>query len=440
MTYKFIGNSRKKYTEVEVVNENRFYDKSKNKGAFILEKKCQKCGKTISDTESKFCPYCGNKIEPAGWQCTNCLATNDGEASFCKKCGKAKGGTHNNNNAGNSESLPFTKYKYFKHIAITIALLIVTACGSYYYFNNMNEGRYLKLYAEAYHTLNEANSVLVSNTRQGVLTSDSASELKTRLQKEKDEIDSEVKEFTSRKPFQGYTAQHEAVIELLQKESNVLGLAIQVLNNPLDDGLDAQVEEAKETVQQIKDLSGQISVPSTVMTLDDDITVLPVQLKAYVAEERKKEEERKRIEAERQARLKELKDFFSEMDAAIDQYNNAKTNLGGMMESSRNGGMIWADYFRILNQAKSDRESVRYKVRNIKAPQGTEELKRDFLEVLDDSIRYCDVMKIGANLAFNHYYYSADQKKGEADKIDKDVQDKYASFTDQYETAKNNLL
>ena len=219
-----------------------------------------------------------------------------------------------------------------------------------------------------------------------------------------------------------------------------MGLAIQVLNNPLDDGLDALLEEAKETVQQIKDLSSQISVPSTVMTLDDDITVLPAQLKAYVVEERKKEEERKRIEAERQARLKELNDFFSEMDAAIDQYNNAKSNLGGMMESDRNGGMIWADYFRVLNQAKSDREAVRYKVRNIKAPQGTEELKRDFLEVLDDSIRYCDVMKIGANLAFNHYYVSSRQKKNEADGIDKRVQSEYGDFIDKYNSCKGEML
>ncbi len=405
-----------------------------------MEKKCQNCGKIILDTESKFCPYCGSKIEAAGWQCTNCLAMNDGEASFCKKCGNPKAGGRNSQNAGNSDSLSFTKHKYFKHIVITVVLLIVTACGSYYYFNNMNEGTYLKLYSEAYHTLNEANSVVISNTRQGVITVDSAGELKNRLQNEKDEIDSEAKEFTSRKPFQGYTAQHEAVIELLQKESNVLGLAIQVLNNPLDDGLDALLEEAKETVQQIKDLSSQISVPSTVMTLDDDITVLPAQLKAYVVEERKKEEERKRIEAERQARLKELNDFFSEMDAAIDQYNNAKSNLGGMMESDRNGGMIWADYFRVLNQAKSDREAVRYKVRNIKAPQGTEELKRDFLEVLDDSIRYCDVMKIGANLAFNHYYVSSRQKKNEADGIDKRVQSEYGDFIDKYNSCKGEML
>ncbi|WP_037368154.1 zinc ribbon domain-containing protein [Selenomonas ruminantium] len=57
---------------------------------FILENKCQNCGKKISDTESKFCPYCGSKIEPAGWQCTNCLTMNDGEARFCKKCGKPR--------------------------------------------------------------------------------------------------------------------------------------------------------------------------------------------------------------------------------------------------------------------------------------------------------------------------------------------------------------
>lgn len=405
-----------------------------------MEKKCQKCGKMILDNESEYCPYCGSKIEDAGWQCPACMTMNDNEGNFCKKCGKARGASSEQQKASIRDSMSFMQYKYFKHIVITLVLLIITVCGSYYYFNNMNEGNYLKLYSEAHNTLNEANSVVVSNTRQGTIAADSIDELKKRLQNEKDEIDSEAKEFTSRKPFEGYTAQHEAVTELLQKESSVFGLAIQVLNNPLDEGLDASLDDAKETVQRIKDLSGQISVPNTVMTLDDDITVLPAQLKAYVTEERKKEEERKRIEAERQARLKELNDFFSEMDSAIDQYNNAKSNLGGMMESSRNGGMIWADYFKVLNQAKSDRESVRYKVRNIKAPQGTEELKRDFLEVLDDSIRYCDVMKIGANLAFNHYYYSSGQKKDEADGIDKNVQSEYANFIEKYNMKKEELV
>ena len=405
-----------------------------------MEKKCQKCGKIISDNESEYCPYCGSKFEDAGWQCPDCMTMNDNEGNFCKKCGKARCVGFEQHKMSFGDSTSFMQYKYFKHIVITLVLLIITAGGSYYYFNNMNEGNYLKLYSEAHNTLNEANGVVLSNTRQGNITADSVDELKTRLQNEKDEIDSEVKEFTSRKPFEGYTAQHEAVTELLQKESSVFGLAIQVLSNPLDDGVDASLDDAKETVQRIKDLSGQISVPNTVMTLDDDITVLPAQLKAYVTEERKKEEERKRIEAERQARLKELNDFFSEMDSAIDQYNNAKSNLGGMMESSRNGGMIWADYFKVLNQAKSDRESVRYKVRNIKAPQGTEELKRDFLEVLDDSIRYCDVMKIGANLAFNHYYYSSGQKKDEADGIDKNVQSEYANFIEKYNMKKEELV
>lgn len=404
-----------------------------------MEEKCQNCGKNIIDLESKFCPHCGAKIKVDRWQCSTCSTTNEGEANFCKNCGAAR------NKAvvkppEYGDITMITKYKYFKQVAIAVVLLIATACGSYYYFNNMNEGNYLKRYSEAHNVLNEATSVLVSNTKQGAITAEVAGDLKKRLQSQKDEVDNEAKEFTSKKPFQGYSAQHEAVTELLQKESNILGLAIQVLNNPLDEGLDLLLEEGKDTALQIKSLSGQISVPNTVMTLDDDITVLPQQLKAYVVEQRKLEEERKRLEAERQSRLKDLNGFFAEMDSAINQYNSAKSNLGGMMESSRNGGMMWADYFKVLERARSDRSSVKYKVNNLKAPQGTEDLKRDFLDVLDNAIRYCDVMRIRANLEFNHYYYDAYKKKEESDRIDKDVQNSYASFIENYNARKEEML
>lgn len=404
-----------------------------------MEEKCRNCGKTIADLESKFCPHCGANIRADSWQCSSCATTNEGEANFCKNCGAAR----NNVVAKQpeySDITMITKYKYFKQVAIAVVLLIATACGSYYYFTNMNEGNYLKLYSEAHNVLNEATSVVVYNTRQGAVTAESADDLKKRLQSQKEEVDNEAKEFTSKKPFQGYSAQHEAVTELLQKESNILGLAIQVLSNPLDEGLDSLLEEGKETAQQIKSLSGQVSVPNTVMTLDDDITVLPQQLKAYVVEQRKLEEERKRLEAERQARLKELNDFFAEMDSAINQYNSAKSNLGGMMESARKSNIIWADYFKLLDQAKSDRSSVKYKVNNIKAPQGTEGLKREFLDVLDNAIRYCDVMRIRANLEFNHYYYDAYKKKEDSDRIDKDVQDSYASFIENYNARKEEML
>ena len=102
--------------------------------------------------------------------------------------------------------------------------------------------------------------------------------------------------------------------------------------------------------------------------------------------------------------------------------------------------MIWADYFKVLDQAKDARTSVRYKVKDIKCPQGTEDLKKDFLQVLDDSVRYCEVMRIGANLSFNRYYIDGYRKKEEADKIDKNVQSEYASFIDEYEKVKNDLL
>ncbi|BAL82021.1 hypothetical protein SELR_03130 [Selenomonas ruminantium subsp. lactilytica TAM6421] len=111
---------------------------------------------------------------------------------------------------------------------------------------------------------------------------------------------------------------------------------------------------------------------------------------------RKQEEERKRIEAEKQARLNELRQFFAEMDETIERYNSAKADMGGMMETLRKGGMMWADYFRVLNQARSDRDAGRYKVNNMKCPQGTDALRKEFLQVLDAPIRYCDVMKIGA--------------------------------------------
>ena len=401
---------------------------------------CNSCGKQISDTEASFCPYCGAAIPKCDWKCEKCLTINDDEAKFCKNCGSARGQEETHYVAESKPAGDWTRHKYFKQAAVGAVLLLATGFGSYYYFNNMNEGNYLKMYAEAHRVLNEANSVVVSNTQSGTVKAGDVDDLKKRLQNEKNEIDAEAKEFSSRKPFQGYTAQHEATTELLQKESSVLGTAIQILGSPLDENLDSALEESKDTVQQIKNLSGQISVPNTVMTLDDDITVLPTQLKAYVTEQRKQEEERKRIEAERQARLSELREFFNAMDEAIDRYNSAKTDLGSMMESSRNGGMIWADYFKVLDQAKDARTSVRYKVKDIKTPQGTEELKKDFLQVLDDSVRYCEVMKMGANLAFNHYYGSASQKKDEADRIDKEVQNEYASFIDQYERIKSDLL
>ena len=401
---------------------------------------CDSCGKQISNEIASFCPYCGAAIKKSEWKCEKCSIINDNDAKFCKNCGSPKEREEVRYIAADNSIDGLTKHKYFKQTVVGAVLLLATGFGSYYYFNNMNEGNYLNMYAEAHRVLNEANSIVVSNTQSGAVKAGNIEDLKKRLQNEKNEVDAEAKEFSSKKPFQGYTAQHEAAIELLQKESSVLGTAIQILGSPLDEELDNALEGSKDTVQQIKSLSGQISVPNTVMTLDDDITVLPAQLKAYVTEQRKLEEERKRIEAERQARLSELREFFNAMDDAIDRYNSAKTDLGSMMESSRNGGMIWADYFKVLDQAKNARTSVRYKVKDIRTPQGTEELKKDFLQVLDDSVRYCEVMKMGANLAFNRYYGSASQKKDEADRIDKDVQNEYASFIDQYEKIKNDLL
>jgi len=327
-------------------------------------------------------------------------------------------------------------YRYFKYILAAVLVMLVGAGGSFYYFTNMNEDHYLKYYAAASRSLNNANELVLSNTKSDVLTSENAADLKKQLQGQKDEIDRHAKEFSSRKPFKGYGAQHQATLEMLQKESTVLDTTMQVIEKPLDTDLDTQVEDMKDITQSIRDLSNQIEVPNTSMTLDSDPTILPQQLATYTAAQRKQEEERKRIEAERAAHQAEINEFFSKMDSAIDRYNNAKADLGGMMESSRNGGMLWSDYFNIIDNARGSRMGVKYEVERIKTPAGTENLKGEFLATLNDAVRYCNIMRIGANLAFHDYYAESYQKTQEAEKLDEQVQKEYGKFIKHYQSLK----
>ena len=161
---------------------------------------CNSCGKQVSDAEASFCPYCGATITKCEWKCEKCLTINGTEARFCKNCGNARGQEGGRYSAESNTAVDWTKHKYFKQVAVGAVLLLATGFGSYYYFNNMNEGNYLKMYAEAHRVVNEANSVLVFNTQSGTVKAGDVDDLKKRLQSEKNEIDAEVKEFSSRKP------------------------------------------------------------------------------------------------------------------------------------------------------------------------------------------------------------------------------------------------
>ena len=67
--------------------------------------------------------------------------------------------------------------------------------------------------------------------------------------------------------------------------------------------------------------------------------------------------------------------------------------------------------FTILDRARSSRIAVKNKVDPINAPAGTVQLKQQYLSVLNKSIRYCELLRMAANLEYNHHYTEANQKE-----------------------------
>ena len=111
---------------------------------------CDSCGKQISNEIASFCPYCGAAIKKSEWKCEKCSIINDNDAKFCKNCGSPKEREEVRYIATDNSIDGLTKHKYFKQTVVGAVLLLATGFGSYYYFNNMNEGNYLNMYAEAH--------------------------------------------------------------------------------------------------------------------------------------------------------------------------------------------------------------------------------------------------------------------------------------------------
>lgn len=134
------------------------------------------------------------------------------------------------------------------------------------------------------------------------------------------------------------------------------------------------------------------------------------------------------------------KNFFRQTDDIIHRYDGTKSDLEKILDSNKNsGGMIWADYFKVLDRAKTERLDLRNAAGDIVAPPGIENLKRDFRAVLDDSISYCELMRKAADLGFNNYHFDRVRKENSAKNLDAQVQSEYAAFIEKYNAAKNRL-
>lgn len=399
-----------------------------------MKRICSKCGNEVRDDNVKFCPKCGTIFPPQGsWYCEMCGKLNDAKAHFCQSCGTGHGDMKQTAEMEPASVEPpkwkkIVQHVYFKYACIVLFIMLLGGIGSFYYFTNMNEEHYLTKYAEASRTIDSANSILLTNTKADILKKDSLDATKKQLQEQQNTIDSLTQEFTKQKPFKNYESPHKSMIDLLQKESAVFAQTLLVLTKPLDGATDDVIANIKADTATIKELGSKIQVPNTSFG-GTDLSVLPQQLTSYVAEQRKLN-----------ARAAELGDFFGKMDKVISDYDGAKTDLSGMLASSRNGGMIWKDYFDVIDKAKYTRSGIKAQVNTINVPAGTERLQQLFTQVLTESIRYCELMRISANLSFHNYYIEANRKETEAQKLNKQVQDDYESFISQYNSTKQQLL
>ena len=384
---------------------------------------CPKCKQPIDDDAAKFCPKCGADIQAAStWTCAKCGQVNPADADFCKSCGDSR-----------DKQTKLIYSEKFRYALAVVAVILIGGLGSYFYFNGANEQRYLTNYAAAQRDLSEVNTAVVGNIKFETLNSAKPETLTEQLKTQKDVLDAQAKTFSDMKPFKNYDAQHADLITLFQKESEIIAQVIQVVSKPLDSTVDATIESIKSNVAAVKSLEEKIKVPNANFVSSVNLSAVPEQLNIFVAQQRK-------VNAAKMEKLAANQEFFRLMDDAIHRYDGAKSDLGKILESNQKSGMIWADYFNVLDRAKSERTSIRSTVSEIVAPPGTENLKRDFRAVLDSSISYCELMREAANLGFNNYHRDRFQKESAAKDVDAQVQRDYATFIDSYSAAKNRLL
>ena len=387
-------------------------------------KNCPKCGAEIPEGDINFCPKCGaNLLEGVAenWTCKNCGTENSADSLFCTSCGESR---------ENQKSLLYSpKFKF--GIILTLVILI-GGFGSYFYFNGINEKKYLTYYTTAAQDIQDADKVIGSQLKVATIKAAKTDDLINRLNAQKKILNSQLEIFSQIKPFKNYEMKHNAVINILQKEISAVDSAIQLISNPLDTTTDNTLETMKKNLQTVKDLSVQIKIPNVNFTPTEDLLSAPDQLGIFIAEQKK-------VYAEKMEKLAANQEFFRQMDEAVNRYNAARTDLGQMLETTRKSDMTWNDYFSMLDNAKSARSNVRYNVSEIKPVAGMEYLKEEFMEVLDAAIRYCEMMRAAANLGFNRYNYQRYRKEQESKEVDTQVKEKFDAFIQRYESEKKRL-
>lgn len=255
----------------------------------MATKQCPACRQMVDHETAQFCPFCGadlyESVNP--WKCKKCGQVNEPKAMFCIGCGQSKELQKEKEKTIGGKAGYLLRSNVFKYGLLVLFVMLIGAGGSYYFFNNMYEGKYLERYAAAARTVAEAHDVIVSNIKSDVLSQSKPEDIRNRLKETKDALDRHAQEFAQKKPFKDYEKQHADVTDLLQKESLLIDQIVQITDNPLDENTDATMEEIKQNIDAIKELSSGIQVPTASFTPSVDLASAVQQLSIFVSAKKK---------------------------------------------------------------------------------------------------------------------------------------------------------
>ena len=385
---------------------------------------CPKCGADIPEGDINFCPKCGaNLFETVEetWTCKNCGTENSADALFCVSCGESR----------EKQNKLFYSQK-FRFGILLILVVLIGGFGSYFYFSGINEDKYLTYYTAAARDVQNVDNTIGNHLKVATIKSTKPENLINQLNAQKKILNSQLEIFSQIKPFKNYEMKHNAVINILQKEISAVDSAIQLISNPLDTTTDNTLESMRKNLESVKNLSAQIQISQVNFFPTEDLLTAPDQLNIFISEQKK-------TQSEKMEKLAANQEFFRQMDELINRYNAAANDLWKMLETTRKSDMTWNDYFNMLDRAKSDRTSIRYTVSEIKPVAEMNYLKEEFMSVLDEAIRYCEMMRAAANLGFNNYSVQRYMKEGESREVNTQVQENYDAFIQRYESEKARL-
>lgn len=418
---------------------------------------CRFCGKEMEEA-ARFCSACGSELQDTGRVCAKCHQANPDEAHFCMTCGDdltaqemaaaVEGGNihHLANTTVVSlnpiaEAFSSTAAPSKRHAAVSVSksalvagiiiLLLAASAWAYSYYTRQVTQKFLTASSQVAVQIFESNQMLADLFNQPINAQTSpilAQMLPAYIQNLQVSADN----WSATKCPDKYLAQKESLTSLVQVQLEIMEQIPAILAHPLVAETDAITKSLRENMAQATQISAQLQLPGVAIQNDAQLPVIADKLAAYTAQQRE-------IYKAKLARLESMNSYFKQIDSILQKNNEAKSGLGTMLEKIRSGEYDWADYFTMIDGARTARANLLTQVNRVKTPSGAEEYSAELSRLLSQSINYCDIMKAGATAESKGDYATANKKYIEAQTLNDQIQSQYAAFNSKYQNGKAQL-